>query len=215
MAMEATFDIRRPTTGARHSTVGGRRLRGWRHTTFNSRLLVVGCHSAVGHRLSNVVHNSFSDATKGTLTPQENAVKNAVTTQEVAPKSSEVVPKNAGVAPKIAQKTREVAPKDTEVAPKGADVAPKNASKTNDVAPKDKELQESAVKNLVNDESVVEKCVKLWDFLKEDPQRTITNAVERLSCSRRSIVTYIGILKQAKVLEHIGPYRGGGWKFLI
>ena len=138
----------------------------------------------------NVVYYSFSNATKGTFT-----------TQEVAPKTSEV------------------APKDTEVAPKDASVAPKIALKTNGVAPKDTELQESAVKsavkNLVNDEGVVEKCVKLWGFLKEDPQRTITNAVERLSCSRRSIVTYIGILKQAKVLEHIGPYRGGGWKFLI
>ena len=73
----------------------------------------------------------------------------------------------------------------------------------------------SAVKNLVADERVAEKCITLWSFLKEDPQRTITNAVERLSWSRRSIVTYIGILKQAKALEHIGPYHGGVWKFLI
>ena len=129
------------------------------------------------------------------------AVKDAVTTQEVAPKNGEV-----------ALKIGEIAPKDTEVAPK---IAPKET----DVAPKDKDGEDnavkSAVKNLVNDESVVEKCVALWSFLKEDPQRTITNAVERLSCSRRSIISYIGILKQAKVLEHIGPYRGGEWKFLI
>ena len=131
---------------------------------------------------------------KGAVTTQENAV----TTQEVAPKGADIAPK---------------------VAPKGADIAPKIAPKETDVAPKDKDGEDnavkSAVKNLVNDESVVEKCVALWSFLKEDPQRTITNAVERLSCSRRSIISYIGILKQAKVLEHIGPYRGGEWKFLI
>ena len=78
-----------------------------------------------------------------------------------------------------------------------------------------KSAVKSAVKNLVADERVAEKCITLWSFLKEDPQRTITNAVERLSWSRRSIVTYIGILKQAKALEHIGPYHGGVWKFLI
>ena len=131
---------------------------------------------------------------KGAVTTQENAV----TTQEVAPKGADNAPK---------------------VAPKAADIAPKIAPKETDVAPKDKDGEDnavkSAVKNLVNDESVVEKCVALWSFLKEDPQRTITNAVERLSCSRRSIISYIGILKQAKVLEHIGPYRGGEWKFLI
>ena len=114
--------------------------------------------------------------------------------------------------------TQENAVTHQEVAPKGADVTPKIAPKETDVAPKDKVAEEDAVKNavkIVNDESVVEKCVVLWGFLKEDPQRTITNAVERLSCSRRSILSYIGILKQAKVLEHIGPYRGGEWKFLI
>lgn len=113
----------------------------------------------------------------------------------------------------------EVAPKDTEVAPKIAPkdvgVAPKIAPKVDDVAPKDDESQKSAVKNIVADESVAKKCITLWIFLKEDPQRTITNAVERLSWSRRSIVSYIGISKQAKVLEHIGPYHGGVWKFLI
>ena len=115
--------------------------------------------------------------------------------------------------------TQENAVTHQEVAPKGADVTPKIAPKDTNVAPKDKVAEEdavkNAVKNIVNDESVVEKCVVLWGFLKEDPQRTITNAVERLSCSRRSILSYIGILKQAKVLEHIGPYRGGEWKFMI
>ncbi len=140
-----------------------------------------------------------------TGTTQENAVKDAVTTEEVAPKTGEVAPKDAEVAPKIA--------------PKDVGVAPKIAPKVDDVAPKDEGSQKSAVKsavkNIVADESVAEKCITLWIFLKEDPQRTITNAVERLSWSRRSIVSYISILKQAKVLEHIGPYHGGVWKFLI
>ena len=135
---------------------------------------------------------------KNAATTQATTQENAVTHQEVAPKGADVTPK---------------------IAPKEAGVAPKIAPKETDVAPKDKVAEEdavkNAVKNIVNDESVVEKCVVLWGFLKEDPQRTITNAVERLSCSRRSILSYIGILKQAKVLEHIGPYRGGEWKFLI
>ena len=126
-------------------------------------------------------------AVKDAVTTQEDAVKDAVTTEEVAPKTGEVAPKDAEVAPKVA-------PKD--------EGSQKSAVK-------------SAIKNIVADESVAKKCITLWSFLKEDPQRTITNAVERLSWSRRSIVSYIGILKQAKVLEHIGPYHGGVWKFLI
>ncbi|MBR4617241.1 MAG: hypothetical protein IKO55_16660 [Kiritimatiellae bacterium] len=112
-------------------------------------------------------------AVKDAVATQEDAVKDAVTTEEVAPKTGEVAPKDAEVAPKVA-------PKD--------EGSQKSAVK-------------SAVKNIVADESVAKKCITLWIFLKEDPQRTITNAVERLSWSRRSIVSYIGILKQAKVLN--------------
>ena len=159
-----------------------------RHSTADSRLSTVGCRLVVGRRMSNVV-----------------LWKDPATIQEVAPKTGEVAPKDTEVAPKIA--------------PKDVGVAPKIAPKVDDVAPKDEESQKSAVKsavkNIVADESVAKKCITLWIFLKEDPQRTITNAVERLSWSRRSIVSYIGILKQAKVLEHIGPYHGGFWKFLI
>ncbi len=161
---------------------------------------------------AGVTQESTSTTQEKTVKTANGAVKDAVTTQEVAPKNGEV-----------ALKTGEIAPKDTEVAPRIAPkpdgIAPKVAPKTNNVAPKGKESQESAVKsavkNVVVDERVVDKCVALWSFLKEDPQRTITNAIERLSWSRRSIVSYIGILKQAKVLEHIGPYHGGVWKFLI
>ena len=203
MAMVATFDIRRPTTVMRHSTT-------------DSRQSNVGRRLAVGCRLSNVVLWKDPVTTQESVdTTQEDAVKDAVTTQEVAPKTDEVAPKDAEVAPKIAPKANGVAPKANDVAPKVDEAAPKIAPKADNVAPKDEESQKSAVKSLVADERVAEKCITLWSFLKEDPQRTITNAVERLSWSRRSIVSYIGILKQAKVLEHIGPYHGGAWKFLI
>lgn len=201
--MNPTFDIRRPTTG-RHSTVGGRRLRKWRRSTFNSRLSVVGCHSAVGHRLSNVVRYSFSDATKGTLA-----------TQETPTNTQEVAPKDMGIAPKVALKTSEVAPKEGGVAPKGDEVAPKNAVK-NAVKPSG-----DAVKNAVKEfdvglrENIIEKCAELYCFLRVDPRRTILTAVESLGFSPRSVAQYLNVLKDAHVLEHVGPTHGGTWKFLI
>ena len=190
--MNPTFDIRRPTTG-RHSTVGGRRLRKWRRSTFNSRLSVVGCHSAVGHRLSNVVRYSFSDATKGTLA-----------TQETPTNTQEVAPKDMGIAPKVALKTSEVAPKEGGVAPKGDEVAPKNAVK-NAVKEFDVGLREN----------IIEKCAELYCFLRVDPRRTILTAVESLGFSPRSVAQYVNVLKDAHVLEHVGPTHGGTWKFLI
>ena len=197
MVMEATFDIRRPTTMARHSTAGIRRLRERRHSTFNSRRSSVGCRPAVDRRMSNVVCYSFSDATKGTFTAQE-----------VAPKDMTVAPKTNCVAPKIAPKASEVAPKGDEVAPKNA---PKNAVKPSG----------DAVKNAVKEsdarlrENIIEKCAELYCFLKVDPRRTILTAVESLGFSPRSIAQYLNVLKDAHVLEHVGPTNGGTWKFLI
>ena len=197
MVMEATFDIRRPTTMARHSTAGIRRLRERRHSTFNSRRSSVGCRPAVDRRMSNVVCYSFSDATKGTFTAQE-----------VAPKDMTVAPKTNCVAPKIA-------PKASEVAPKGDEVAPKNAVK-NAVKPSG-----DAVKNAVKEfdaglrETIIEKCAELYCFLRVDPRRTILTAVESLGFSPRSVAQYLNVLKDAHVLEHVGPTNGGTWKFLI
>ena len=193
MVMEATFDIRRPTTMARHSTAGIRRLRERRHSTFNSRRSSVGCRPAVDRRMSNVVCYSFSDATKGTFTAQE-----------VAPKDMTVAPKTNCVAPKVAPKTSEVAPKASEVAPKGDEVAPKNAVK-NAVKEFDAGLRET----------IIEKCAELYCFLRVDPRRTILTAVESLGFSPRSVAQYLNVLKDARVLEHVGPTNGGAWKFLI
>jgi predicted HTH transcriptional regulator len=143
-----------------------------------------------------------------TATTQENAV----TTQEVAPKGTEVAPKIApktnGVAPKVALKT-------SDVAPKGDEVAPKNAVK-NAVKPSG-----DAVKNAVKEfdarlrENIIEKCAELYCFLRVDPRRTILTVVESLGFSPRSVAQYLNVLKDAHVLEHVGPTHGGTWKFLI
>ena len=138
--------------------------------------------------------------------------KDPVTTQEVAPKTGEVALKDAEVAPKIA-------PKASEVAPKGDEVAPKNAVK-NAVKPSGDAVK-NAVKNAVKEfdaglrENIIEKCAELYCFLRVDPRRTILTAVESLGFSPRSVAQYLNVLKDAHVLEHVGPTNGGTWKFLI
>lgn len=145
--------------------------------------------------------------------------ENAATTQEVASKGTEVAPKTNGIAPKVAPKTSEVAPKEGGVAPKGDEVAPKNAVK-NAVKPSGDAVK-NAVKNAVKEfdaelrENIVEKCAELYCFLKVDPRRTILTAVESLGFSPRSVAQYLNVLKDAHVLEHVGPTNGGTWKFLI
>ena len=134
---------------------------------------------------------------KGSATTQENAV----TTQEVAPKGADAAPKDVGIAPKSG-----------EVAPKNA---VKNAVKQGGDAVK------NAVKNAVKEfdaglrENIVEKCAELYCFLRVDPRRTILTAVESLGFSPRSVAQYLNVLKDAHVLEHVGPTNGGTWKFLI
>ena len=123
---------------------------------------------------------------------QENAVKNAVTTQNVAPKSSEVAPK--------------VAPKNDEVAPKTSEVAPK------------KEEQEickivESVFPMLRD-GIAEKCEKMYFYMRDSGGSNSAIARE-LGIPLRSIIRYQEILKQAHVLEHVGPTNGGTWKFLI
>ena len=116
---------------------------------------------------------------KDPATTQEDAVKDAVTTQEVTPKTG-------------------------EVALKGDEVAPKNAVK-NAVKEFDAGLREN----------IIEKCAELYCFLRVDPRRTILTAVESLGFSPRSVAQYLNVLKDARVLEHVGPTNGGAWKFLI
>lgn len=163
MAMEATFDSRWTTAGGRHSTVGGRRLGTWRHSTFNRRLSGVGCHPAVDRRMLNVVYYSFSNATKGTFT-----------TQEVAPKTSEVAPKK----------------EEQEIC----------------------KIVESVFPMLRD--GIAEKCAKMYFYMKGSGGSNSAMARE-LGIPLRSIIRYQEILKDAHVLEHVGPTHGGTWKFLI
>ena len=62
---------------------------------------------------------------------------------------------------------------------------------------------------------VVEKCVELYQWLKEDPQRTVQQAVSTLGYSERSVFNYLETLKDASALEHHGPANGGEWVFMI
>jgi hypothetical protein len=126
---------------------------------------------------------------------------------------------NAGATQEDAVITQEVAPKSDEVALKGDEVAPKNAVK-NAVKPSDDAVK-NAVKNAVKEfdaglrENIIEKCAELYCFLRVDPRRTILTAVESLGFSPRSVAQYLNVLKDARVLEHVGPTNGGAWKFQI
>ena len=200
--MVAAFDIRRPTTVVRHSTA-------------DSRLLNVGRRSAVGRRMSNVVLR------KGPATPQESvgttqesavktanvAVKDVVTTQEDAVKDAvtiqEVAPKNGEVALKVAPKTGDVAP---NVAPKDGEATPQKG--------------EQEVCQAVNAafptlrDGIAEKCAKMYVHMR-DSGGSNSSLARELDIPLRSIIRYQEILKQAHVLEHVGPANGGVWKFLI
>ena len=202
IAMVAAFDIRRPTTVVRHSTA-------------DSRLLNVGRRSAVGRRMSNVVLR------KGPATPQESvgttqesavktanvAVKDVVTTQEDAVKDAvtiqEVAPKNGEVALKVAPKTGDVAP---NVAPKDGEATPQKG--------------EQEVCQAVNAafptlrDGIAEKCAKMYVHMR-DSGGSNSSLARELDIPLRSIIRYQEILKQAHVLEHVGPANGGVWKFLI
>ena len=147
-----------------------------------------------------------------TVTVQVELEEGTATTQENEDATQES-------APKVAPKANNVAPKNAEVAPKASDVAPKNAVK-NAVKPSGDAVK-NAVKNAVKQsdaelrENIIEKCAELYCFLRVDPRRTIITAVESLGFSPRSVAQYLNILKDAHMLEHVGPTNGGTWKFLI
>ena len=222
--MVAAFDIRRPTTVVRHSTA-------------DSRLLNVGRRSAVGRRMSNVVLRkgpatpqesvgttqesavkTANVAVKDVVTTQEDAVKDAVTIQEVAPKNGEVAlkvaPKNGGVALKVAPKNGGVALK---VAPKTGDVAPNVAPKDGEATPQKGEQEVCQAVNAAFPtlrDGIAEKCAKMYVHMR-DSGGSNSSLARELDIPLRSIIRYQEILKQAHVLEHVGPANGGVWKFLI
>ena len=141
------------------------------------------------------------------VTTQEEAVKDAVTIQEVAPKTGEVAlkvaPKNGGVALKVAPKTGDVAP---NVAPKDGEATPQKG--------------EQEVCQAVNAafptlrDGIAEKCAKMYVHMR-DSGGSNSSLARELDIPLRSIIRYQEILKQAHVLEHVGPANGGVWKFLI
>ena len=130
------------------------------------------------------------------VTTQEDAVKDAVTIQEVAPK-------NGGVALKVAPKTGDVAP---NVAPKDGEATPQKG--------------EQEVCQAVNAafptlrDGIAEKCAKMYVHMR-DSGGSNSSLARELDIPLRSIIRYQEILKQAHVLEHVGPANGGVWKFLI
>ena len=138
------------------------------------------------------------------------AQESAVTTQEVAPKSAVTLQENAAT-------TQEVAPKDGEVAPKTDEVAPKVAPKDGKVAPKKGEQEVCEVINSVFPvlrDGIAEKCAKMYVYMR-DSGGSNSDMARELGIPLRSIIRYQEILKQAHVLEHVGPTNGGAWKFLI
>ena len=62
---------------------------------------------------------------------------------------------------------------------------------------------------------VIEKCAELYQWLKDDPQRTVQQAVSSFGYSERSVFNYLEMLKDASMLEHRGPANGGEWVFMI
>ena len=192
IAMVAAFDIRRPTTVMRHSTA-------------DSRLLNVGRRSAVGRRMSNVVLR------KGPATPQESVG----TTQESAVKT-------ANVAVKDVVTTQEDAVKDAvtvalKVAPKTGDVAPNVAPKDGEATPQKGEQEVCQAVNAAFPtlrDGIAEKCAKMYVHMR-DSGGSNSSLARELDIPLRSIIRYQEILKQAHVLEHVGPANGGVWKFLI
>jgi len=146
-------------------------------------------------------------AVKDAVTTQEDAVKDAVTIQEVAPKTGEV-------ALKVAPKTGEVALK---VAPKTGDVAPNVAPKDGEATPQKVEQEVCQAVNAAFPtlrDGIAEKCAKMYVHMR-DSGGSNSSLARELDIPLRSIIRYQEILKQAHVLEHVGPANGGVWKFLI
>ena len=176
------------TFDSRWTTTGGR------HSTVGGRRLGAWRHSTFNRRLSGVGCHPAVDRRMLNVVYYSfsNATKGTFTTQEVAPKSGEVAPK--------------VAPKSSGVAPKTSEVAPK--------------IEEQEICKIVESvfpmlrDGIAEKCAKMYFYMKGSGGSNSAMARE-LGIPLRSIIRYQEILKQAHVLEHVGPTHGGTWKFLI
>ena len=146
----------------------------------------------VGRRMSNVV------LWKDPATTQEDAVKDAVTTQEVTPKTGEVALKDAEVAPKTAPKAR-------EVAPKGDEVAVKNAVAAQETTVTPQETTDAPQENALGTTDLV------LALINEKPEISLVEIAEKLGLSRDGVKYHIDRLKQSVGLIHDGPTKKGRW----
>jgi predicted HTH transcriptional regulator len=200
---------------AKEAAIGG-----GRSDARNSRIFNIFALINIGERSGTGLSDIFSiwkeygyeqPTIRETYQPDQTTVTVQVELEEVTATTQE----NAVTTQEVAPKTNDVAPKTSEVAPKEDESAPKNAVKPSGDAVK------NAVKNAVKEfdaglrENIIEKCAELYCFLRVDPRRTILTAVESFGFSPRSVAQYLNVLKDAHVLEHVGPTHGGTWKFLI
>ena len=191
---------------AKEAAIGGGRSDARNSRIFNIFALInIGERSGTG--LSNIFavwkESGYSDPTvTETYQPDQTTIVVQIETEvssAVAPKSN-VAPKNAV---------------------ENGSVAVENAVENGDVAVETVSAVKVAVENAVKQASpeisdnVLEKCSELYTFFREDSQRTILNAVEALGYSPRSVSNYLDLLKNAKVLEHVGPTKRGEWKFYV
>ena len=150
--------------------------------------------------------------------------EDATTTQESADTTQESVgttQENAGAPQESAVKTANVAVKDAvtiqEVAPKTGEVALKVAPKDGEATPQKVEQEVCQAVNAAFPtlrDGIAEKCAKMYVHMR-DSGGSNSSLARELDIPLRSIIRYQEILKQAHVLEHVGPANGGVWKFLI
>ena len=159
-----------------------------------------------------------------TVTVQVELEEDATTTQESADTTQESVgttQENAGAPQESAVKTANVAVKDAvtiqEVAPKTGEVALKVAPKDGEATPQKVEQEVCQAVNAAFPtlrDGIAEKCAKMYVHMR-DSGGSNSSLARELDIPLRSIIRYQEILKQAHVLEHVGPANGGVWKFLI
>ena len=132
----------------------------------------------------------------------------------------------------VATETANVATETGHFAPKTGDFAAKDdsvATETDVVATETDELAtenckvatkksvQSALMAVSPDlpTGLCERCADLYCYMKDRPSATMREIVDGLQISLRSVVRYTELLKNAKLLQHVGPTKGGEWKFQL
>lgn len=129
---------------------------------------------------------------------------------------ADVAPKTGGVA----QETGGVALKNVGVAPKTDGMT----LKTGGVAPKlNLDLVDKSIRIAVSTmaktprsnvrEAIVEKCTGVYMALKTNDSMAKRGLSQELGFSPRTIDRCLAILRHARLIEHVGPLKGGKWTF--